>query len=241
MNYKIIYNEDKLKEFVDWLPDLLPNEQYYISLLARKKYNTETGLTNDKNQLKRVTATKDRIIQKIKQMECEIGSYTYKDIPISQDNLCIYITPNPRDLNKSGLMLLKEIATKVSNNDTNYNPHSLAMSCIQTTCSRRIYFDLDIDFKVPFNEVIDEFYDKVTSVINRNCLTFIRTNGGLHCLIELSKVDVEYEKNWYKNIFNLKCDKFDVTMNSDNIVPIIGCVQGIDFSPNFYNLELIYT
>lgn len=36
MNYKIIYNEEKLQKFIDWLPDLLPNEQYYVALLARK-------------------------------------------------------------------------------------------------------------------------------------------------------------------------------------------------------------
>jgi len=52
MNYKIIHNEERLKEFINWLPDLLPNEQYYVQLLARKKYNPETGLKSDKSQLK---------------------------------------------------------------------------------------------------------------------------------------------------------------------------------------------
>jgi hypothetical protein len=36
MNYKIIHNEEKLQQFIDWLPELLPNEQYYVALLARK-------------------------------------------------------------------------------------------------------------------------------------------------------------------------------------------------------------
>jgi hypothetical protein len=37
-NYKIILNEQKLKEFIYWLPELQNNEQYYVSLFARKKY-----------------------------------------------------------------------------------------------------------------------------------------------------------------------------------------------------------
>lgn len=43
MNYKIIHNEERLKEFINWLPDLLPNEQYYVQLLARKNTIRKPG------------------------------------------------------------------------------------------------------------------------------------------------------------------------------------------------------
>jgi hypothetical protein len=241
MNYKIIHDEQKLQEFIDWLPELLPNEQYYIALLARKKYFNDGNLTNDKNQLKRVTATKDRIIQKIRQMECEVGSYLFKGEPIRQENLCIYITPNPRDLVKSGLVLLKEIADKTMKGDI-YNPHSSALNAIQVTTSRKIYFDLDIDFKniENFDEDFKKFKLEINQYIDENKLTYIRTNGGLHCLIRLEYLHVKYQKSWYQNISKMACDLYDVTMNADNIIPIPGCVQGIDFSPYFIDPPLAF-
>ena len=63
------------------------DECYYIALFCRKKYTDK--LKSDKLQLKRVTSKKENIFNKIKQMECEIGSYTDKGIPIgSRAALC---------------------------------------------------------------------------------------------------------------------------------------------------------
>ena len=92
MNYKIIQNEQALQEFITWLPDLKKNESFYVSLLARKKYNTlDSNLTVDKCQLKRITSNKERLIEKIKQLECQVGSYVYKGQAINQNNLALYV------------------------------------------------------------------------------------------------------------------------------------------------------
>lgn len=234
MNYKIIYNEEKLQQFIDWLPDLLPNEQYYVALLARKKYNPETGLKADKAQLKRFTSTKERLLQKIKQLELPFGLYESGNATVSQDNLAIYITPNPRDLHKASLFLLKEISEKLIRNDSAIHPHTLALNLIQTTTSRKIFFDLDIDFKIEHHQqAIEKFKSDISDCINADCLTFIKTNGGLHCLINLQNIETEYQKTWHQKVSQLTCNEYEVTMNGDNVLPIVGCIQGIDFSPYF--------
>ncbi|KPH13562.1 hypothetical protein [Chryseobacterium sp. ERMR1:04] len=234
MNYKIIYNEEKLQQFIDWLPDLLPNEQYYITLLARKKYNPETGLKADKAQLKRFTSTKERLLQKIKQLELPLGLYESGNLEISQDNLAIYITPNPRDLHKSSLILMKEISEKLIKNDNAINPNTLALNTIQTTTSRKIFFDLDIDFRIENHQkAIGKFRTDIASCINYDCLTFIKTNGGLHCLINVQNIETAHQKSWHQKVSQLTCNEYEVTMNGDNVLPIVGCIQGIDFSPYF--------
>ncbi len=234
MNYKIIHNEEKLQQFIDWLPELLPNEQYYVTLLARKKYNPETGLKADKAQLKRFTSTKERLLQKIKQLELPVGLYESGNTEVSQDNLAIYITPNPRDLHNASLFLMKEISEKLIRKDNAINPNTLALNLIQTTTSRKIFFDLDIDFRIEnHQEAIEKFKLDMEDCINSDSLTFIKTNGGLHCLINLQNINKEYQKTWHQKVSQLACQEYEVTMNGDNVLPIVGCVQGIDFSPYF--------
>jgi hypothetical protein len=234
MNYKIIYNEEKLKEFIHWLPDLLPNEQYYVQLLARKKYNPKTELKSDKAQLKRFTATKERLFHKISQLELPIGRYESGGSIIYQDNLALYITPNPRDLHKASLLLLREISDKLIRNDNAINPHALALNIIQTTTSRKMFFDLDIDFKTGnHKKAVEKFRKNMEGCINPDCLNLIKTNGGLHCLIKVEDIRKEYQKNWYHKVSELNCNEYEVTMNGDNVLPVPGCMQGIDFSPYF--------
>ena len=91
MNYEIIKNESNFLEFIDWLPDLLENEKYYVTLFARRKYN-ET-INSDKAQLKRFATTKELLNQKVKQLECSIGSYFAGDAPAC----LLYTSPSPRD------------------------------------------------------------------------------------------------------------------------------------------------
>jgi hypothetical protein len=221
MNYQIIRDEKLFLNFIDWLPELKRNETYYVSLLARSKYHQAVG--SDKAQVKRFTATKDFLYDKVKQLECELGTYKYKGVGIPQEALALYISLNPRDMEKackSALIRFAELITKEYNG---YNPHQEVLSEIQKSCSRKVYFDLDFD-KVEITETLAE----IKKYINEDCLTVLRTRGGFHLLVELARIDKQYTKTWHQSLAKIEgCD-----VKGDNLIPLPGCTQG-DFTPYF--------
>jgi hypothetical protein len=228
MNYQIIKDEQLLKDFIAWLPDLQKHETYYVSLFARNKYSKNTAhLKADKAQLKRFTSNKEALFDKIKQLECEFGAYKLQGLPIPQEALAVYITPNPRDMFKATKNSLVKFAQLITQDYTGYNPHQEVMSELQQACSRKVYFDLDFD-----NVTIQEILPHITPFINLNCLHFLQTRGGFHLLIELAKLEKQYEKTWYQKLTTLQgCD-----VRGDNLIPMVGCTQG-EFVPHFVKIE----
>jgi len=241
--YTIIRDYKELQRYVDSLPDLGENYKYYISLFARKKYGGTQGLTSDKCQLKRCVASKDRIIQKLRQMEVPLGTYVFQgkegeaEVVVNQLSLVVYISANPRDMHKAAGALVKKLVGQIVDGQTIDNPQSEALSMIQVH-GKKIYFNIDIDFAE------DRFVEENTlktwlqGKVNSDAYRLIRTRGGYHLLIELAKVNDTYKKSWYNNIVlgtthteMLSIKEFFVDMNNgDGMLPIPGCVQS-EFTP----------
>ena len=226
MNYKIINDKEKLIEFIDWLPELKHNEVFYCCLLARSKYCKDIKhISSDKQQVKRFTATKEYLLEKIQQLECEIGSYTQKHNPIPQEALALYITPNPRCLEKATNQTLLKFTRDLVSKQKDFNPLADVMTEIQTACSRKVYLDFDFD-DVNVKDVLEE----LKHYINLDCVKFLQARGGFHMLIETGKIDKAFSGTWYENI--LKVKGVDWQRNRDNMIPIAGCYQG-GFTPTF--------
>jgi len=221
MNYKIIINENKLREFIDWLPELESNEKYYVSLFARKKYSTKLKV-NDKAQLKRFVSDKERLFNKIKQLECEIGYYKFNDVVVPQESLALYINPNPRNMLKATFSMIKKSIDLIESQAQNYNIHGLAMSCIQRSKSKSHFCDFDIDDKS-----LDIF--KMKDILPDNTYQILETRGGYHILVN-TRIAPKNIK-WHQKIREI----FKVDNIGDQLLPVVGCVQG-DFEPKWIKI-----
>jgi hypothetical protein len=222
--HNFIKDYEVLEDFVEWLPELNDNEKYYVCLHARKKYMPE--LTNkDKTQLKRFTATKSNLINKIEQLECPIGSFLTKDyVTIPDEAIAIYITVNPRCMLKASYNAAKDIITCIQNQG-HLNPSSEALSSIHKSKAKTHYFSFDIDGNVVADDIGYEIKDLVGNA------TVIQTRGGCHLLVKPHETT---SKTWYNDIFAwAKTKSFEIDQCSDLITPIPGCNQA-GYVPSLY-------
>lgn len=231
VTYKVVGNMGLLEDFIEWLPDLEPHEKFYMCLFARKKYAQEVPwIKSDKSQMKRFMSDKERMIMKIKQLECPMGWYKQypkegEPITIPQQALALYISPNPRDLWRATFGGIKRFAQLIETNGRNPhkeqecpNIHQEAMSCIQRSCSRkvRIPFDIDTDDEKLIADLIE--------VVEEKC-DVLKTRGGYHIFVYPSLIHND-NKSWYKKV----AEHADV--KGDNLMPVPGCYQG-GFMPRF--------
>jgi hypothetical protein len=229
MHYSVVKDSDILREFINWLPELKEDERYYLALFGRKKYDILGIIENDKQQLKRVLSKKEDLYSKIKQLECPLGAYTSRGIGVPEGALALYISINPRSLLKAAKNSIIELVQRITKDYDGYNPQQLVMSETQKACGTKHFVDLDFD-----TEDIEEIVEKSKLCLNPDALHFLRTRGGIHILVEVSKIDKVYEKTWYKSLSNIA----DCDIKGDNLIPVPGCVQG-DFIPHFIEREIL--
>lgn len=228
MNYKIITDEEELRAFIDWLPDLGPDETYYLCLFARNKYcKNVKQISSDKAQMKRFTSNKERMFEKIKQLEVPLGSYTQKGNVIPQEALALYITPNPRSFEKAAKASLIHLAHLITKPYQGWHPHQEVMSEIQKACSRKVFFDLDYDHK----DIVSTLTE-INKGLNQEAYHVIETRGGFHVLVRLNMIQPKYVKTWYNHV--TKIGGLDI--RGDNMIPVPGTHQG-GYTPYFIDVE----
>lgn len=228
MNYQIIKDRTLLNEFIDWLPDLQDHEKFYYCCFSRKKYVEDKSKipnsSTDKNQLKRGLSDKERLPEKLWQLEVPYGAYTNRTTkgPIPQESLAVYITPNPRDCKKATLNGIIGLVNAIKNNHSRFNPHQEILSDIHRTAGKKKYLLFDID------SLDENIIKKAIDIVDGHC-SVIRTRGGFHLHVHLDKVKEISRPLWHNILTNIK----EVDVTGDNMSPIVGCTQG-DFVPYFY-------
>jgi hypothetical protein len=212
--YQIITDEQALRDFIKWLPDNQENEAFYCCLFMRKKYCREVKwIKSDKGQLKRFVSVKDRLFDKIAQLECPLGAYKFDGNDVPQESLALYVSPNPRDMWRATVRSIGQLAKVLECQGKNSNPHQEVLSEIQKCAGERKYVQFDIDDK-DFNIVqtcIDlcDGYCDVTE-----------TRGGYHLFVHKAAIPKITDKMWYNKIAAFS----DVT--GDSLTPPWGTYQG---------------
>jgi len=228
--HQIITDLPLLEHFIhDVLPDLGPNERFYFTLMARKKYCTDPGLLkftkSDRTQLRRFLSRKEDIVDKIRQLEIPVGNWKLKGTPAPQESLALYVTPNPRCMKKSaGLMMKKLVDFMVSDPSGNYHIHAEALSCVQRSKSYSAYVDFDVDSTNP------GVIDVVSEQGLRGCSVIVSTRGGYHILVKPKEAG-QVNKHWHPNLITA-LREFDDGLDNvgDQLLPLPGTSQG-GFTP----------
>lgn len=237
MNYQIITQPFKLQEFINWLPELAPDETFYLCLFARSKYCKGIAhIKSDKAQLKRFTSNKERMYNKIWQLEAPFGSYTTKEvgggqIPVPQEALALYVTINPRSFikaTKAGVRKLLDLCLQPYNG---FHPYQEVLSEVQKAGSKSqfVTFDFDVD-----KEEWPHICAAVETIINPEALRVVETRGGYHVIVQIKAVNEELTgKNWYMQMTKiLALYSSDKDNKGDIMLPVPGTYQG-GFTPKF--------
>lgn len=229
-NYKIILDEERLKSFIDWLPELKPNETYFVALMARNKYGTgDFKITGGELQLRKFISKKQYLLSKIRQLEVPFGAFTDNGRGIPQENLVLTITPNPRNIRSATNKSITELNTLLLSSVREFNPYSIVLSQLQVTPSKKIFTNLDYDH-VKAEDLIDNIQNE--DIINLDAIHVLQTRGGVHLLVKLQDIDKKYSKTWYLKMTRLP--GYDKKSGStDGLMPVPGCTQG-GFSPYLF-------
>jgi len=222
--HQIIFDEPALTEYIDKALPGVPIDRYYFVLLARPKYDETKRVKHTGQSIKRGFATKDMLLQKLRQLEMRKDSVLTKGEQIPGECLAIYLMPSPRDVLKASVSLMGLMAEKMGTRilDPNFavpDPVKLARDALhssRTKASAVVTFDFDVDKGAVPKSNMDELLD-----IASEASTVIETRGGYHVQVQPDLIRDSNKNTWHRRFQALLPEQ-----NGDLLSPVPGCCQG---------------
>jgi hypothetical protein len=240
----LIVDKEHFDKFINILPDLQKDENYFLSLAARNKYlSTEE---REKYQLGRtemfgrlLARSKEDFTLKMKDLAVKLESRkTNNGSSIPNKAVVVYANINPTSMIKAYEMFMNEMNKEIysafyaeqKNKGANYESIKFAdrvfMNCCQKARSRRVYIDIDMDTKD--KNIFEEFISFIDLAMGID-YHIIETHGGYHFLIKCDTISEKF--NFYNCVYdaNLKAEQLpepkEVIINKNQMVPIAGTKQ----------------
>lgn len=130
------------------------------------------------------------------------------------------------DLVDSGNVDIDSLKKVMSNKPKIIDNKKIIMSAFQESSSRRVYMDLDFDFKtnkINPKELLDYLIDHIGL---DPVYGIIESRNGYHVQIDLSKIESKNRSKWFQNIINNPIDGVEIELNGDKFIPIPGATHG---------------
>jgi len=222
--HQIIFDEPALVRYLQSLPGT-ETDRYYFVLLARPKYDTTKKVKHTGQSIKRGFATKDMLLQKLRQLEMRKDSVLTKGEQIPSECLALYLMPSPRDILKASVSLMEEMAKTMGHRimDPSFalpDPVKLARDALHTSRTRTsavTTFDFDLDKGM----ALAGWKDKLLGTAPE-ATTVIETRGGYHIQVQPALVAEENKKTWHRAFQALSPG----STAGDLLSPVPGCCQG---------------
>jgi hypothetical protein len=220
MNYKLINDREEFEKFLAAMPDLGPNESYFVLMVARKKWNPVEGIPSAV-KLRRKSVKKEGIFRLVSQWETALGTYTTKEgLAIPLENLGVYMGYNTKSHYKACLELIRKSADAMYEESQDINVESMASDAIQKAEGTKNFVDIDVD--VVEGESREEIIDFIKGIVRPAMI--VNTSGGFHYLVRKSDLHLA-PKNWHPLVRSHKF-KSDINLMGKDLIPIPGCTQG---------------
>jgi hypothetical protein len=250
-HHKLIADINELYKFYDLiLPELLPNEVYFISLSARKKYLTteeQQEIKLGRTEMFERRIIKDRewnkFLRTIKKFETVYGSYTSKNgFDIPDKCLVVYININPSCVLKAYRefnAIYSEYMYELTNNVIKGNKvdnilyrikkiENVLKTSIQKNRGVKHWVDIDCDTNYKDDTLILLTCNKLLAGYGiKNYV--LSTKSGYHILIK--RQDLNFDpSDICMELLNSFQEKYsdwqgEVIVNKNEMVPLPGCYQ----------------
>lgn len=239
----IIANYDTFDYYVqNFLPDLIDDEVYFLSLSARNKYLTEEErktLSLGRTEMFSRVIVRDKLSfdKAIRQLTANWSARrTKNNMLVPQKCLVCYININPvstidatnrffSEFSKANNELMTSlIHKKQSNFDWFRFADRKYQNCLQQSTSRKVLIDFDIDTK-DFSVV----YSLTNILQQRGVFYFIvKTHGGYHVLVERKSLnETKSGKELFATFELLKKQhsNTEIMINKNGMIPLPGSYQ----------------